>query len=200
MIGLLSKFLTLRLHYSNVFPSTVLSFPPHSASRFHSGVQVSICFLSRSPFLSHFPSLCVFYPRSNLPLSHTHSLSLLPSHLLSLETPKTFLPNAGGWNIRLPNYWKQQRGTIPLSFTPSCSFSSSNSALSGSKPIVSLLYLPFSLLMETVGPLRPNLRYVSSRSPSVTRHQTVPIIVSPSLFSKNVRLLANDIRSRVTSV
>lgn len=105
MIGLLSGFFASCLHYSipprvtlprlcQCFPS-----PPHSTPGFYSRVQVSICFLSRSRYAAF--RILIF-------------LTLVSFSRLS-PIPKTFLPDAveeeekEGWNIRLPNYWKQQQ-------------------------------------------------------------------------------------------
>lgn len=67
MIGLLSRFLTSRLHYSIVSPSPPVFSFPFTASGFHSRVQVSICFLSRSPYASSHPAfplpLILLYPQ-----------------------------------------------------------------------------------------------------------------------------------------
>lgn len=67
MIGLLSRFLTSRLHYSIVSPSAFGgAFVPVTAPRFHSRVQVSICFPSRSSCssrpVSAFPLLSLPQP------------------------------------------------------------------------------------------------------------------------------------------
>lgn len=135
MIGLLSRFLTSRLHYSIVSPSpsAVLSFP--------SQPRVSILACRCQFVFSLTPPARLHAPFQPFP-------SLSPFLALT-GSPKRFSRMPRGWNIRLPNYRKQQRGTVSLR-RASCRPSSFDRLCHPSESKTCYLPKPLSsLLMET---------------------------------------------------
>lgn len=148
-IGLLSRFLTLRLHYSI------------ASLRLRLGAFVPVTFSPGIPFsragVNLFP---LSFPLRVLSLRSSLSSSLSPP--CTPGPPKRFSRMPRGWNIRLPNYWKQQRRTVSLRRTPpwSLSFSVYLCPLQN-LDLLCPINLPFSLLIEAPRPLWPNLRYAS---------------------------------------